>query len=84
MNILSADTNPKIEAMQIQSCLQAGHTSKMHMQAQLNASAHILAVAGQRLRHPHDIEAELARRLADLLLGEDLARKVYGDISFAK
>ena len=55
----------------------------MEMLAQLNASAHRLALSGLRMRHPQAGEAELRRRLADLLLGEELARKVYGEISHA-
>jgi len=36
-----------------------------------------------RSRHPEASEKELHRRLADLLLGEDLALKVYGEINNA-
>jgi len=50
------------------------------MLAQLNASARTLALAGLRARHPHASEAELRRRLAGLLVGDELARKVYGEI----
>jgi hypothetical protein len=49
------------------------------MLGQLNASAHLLALAGLRQRHPRASQAELRRRLAGLLLGEDLAHKVYGE-----
>ena len=52
----------------------------MHMLAQLNASARMLALAGLRSRYPNATETELRRRLADLLLGEELARKVYGEL----
>lgn len=54
------------------------------MVAQLNASAHTLALMGLRSQHPQASEAELRRRLASLLLGDELARKVYGDLSHAK
>jgi hypothetical protein len=50
----------------------------MDMLAQLNSSARLLALAGLRSGFPHASEAELRRKLADWLLGEDLARKVYG------
>ena len=78
MSVLSSDTHPKMEALQIQLWRQASPTCKMHMLAQLNASARTLALTGLRSRYPRATEAELRRRLADLLLGEDLAGKVYG------
>jgi predicted component of type VI protein secretion system len=84
MSALYSDTHPKMEALQIQLWRQATPTRKMHMLAQLNASAQILALEGLRLQHLQDSEAELRRRLADLLLGEALARKVYGEIRDAK
>lgn len=53
----------------------------MEMVAQLNASVRMLALAGLRSRFPKASETELRRRLAGLLLGEELARKVYGEIA---
>jgi hypothetical protein len=73
-----------MEALQIQLWRQASPTRKMHMLAQLNASAHTLALMGLHSQYPQASEAELRRRLADLLLGEELARKVYGEMSNAK
>ncbi len=83
MTALSPDTHPKIEALQIQLLRQATPLRKMEMLAQLNASAHTLALMGLRTRFPQATEPELRRRLADLLLGEELARKVYGEIPHA-
>jgi hypothetical protein len=40
----------------------------------------MLALTGLRAQYPQAAEAELRRRLAGLLLGEELARKVYGDL----
>jgi hypothetical protein len=57
---------------------------KVHMLAQLNASAHTLALMGLRSQYPQASETELCRRLAGLLLGEEMVRKVYGEISHAK
>lgn len=84
MSILSSDTHPKMEALQIQLWRQASPTKKMHMLAQLNASAHTLALAGLRSRFPQASEAELRRRMANLILGEELAQKVYGEMPYAK
>ena len=84
MSVLSSDTHPKMESLQIQLWRQASPTRKMHMLAQLNAFLRMLALAGLRSRYPKAEESELRRRLADLLLGAELARKVYGDMSHAK
>ena len=84
MSALFSDTHPKMEALQIQLWRQATPTRKMQMLAQLNASARLLALMGLRLQYPQASEAEIQRRLADLILGDELARKVYGEISHAK
>ena len=76
------DTDPKIEALQVQYLRAAPSWRKMEMLAGLNASARALALAGLRQRFPMAGEAEL-RRLADLLLGSDLAQKVYGELEDA-
>ncbi len=78
MSVLSSDTHPKMEAMQIQLWRQASPTRKMHMLAQLNASARLLAMTGLRSRFPTASEAELRFKLAALLYGDVLANKVYG------
>ena len=78
MTALYSDTHPEMEALQVQLWRQASPTRKMHMLAQLNDSVRMLAIMGLRGRYPQATEAELRRKLADLLLGKDLARKVYG------
>ncbi len=84
MSALFPDTHSKMEALQIQLWRQASPTRKMHMLAQLNASVRIVALAGLRSQFPEANPAELRRRLAGLLLGEELARKIYGEIKHAK
>ena len=87
MSALYSDTHPKMEALQIQLWRQASPTRKMQMLAQLNASARLLALTGLRSRYPNADETELRFKLAGLLLGDELARKVYGvhgDIHHAK
>jgi hypothetical protein len=49
----------------------------MQMLAQLNQSARLLELAGLRSQYPESSETELRRRLAGLLLGEEIAYKVY-------
>jgi hypothetical protein len=78
MGALFPDTHPKMEALQIELWRQASPTRKMDMLAQLNASAQLLAMTGLRAQYPQASESELRFRLACLLLGDDLARKVYG------
>jgi hypothetical protein len=73
-----------MEALQIKLWRQASPTCKMHLLAELNASARLLALTGLRARYPLAGEAELRRRLADLILGEELGRRVYGEIDNAK
>jgi len=84
MSVLSSDTHPKMEALQIQLWRQASPTRKMHMLAQLNASARLLAMTGLRSQYPQASEAELRFKLAGLLLGDKLARIVYGEGDHAK
>jgi hypothetical protein len=78
MPAYSSDTHPRMENLQIRLLREAPPWRKMEMLAELNAAANTLALAGLRRLHPQSGEAELRRALADLLLGEDLARKVYG------
>ena len=84
MTALFSDTHPKMEALQIQLWREASPLRKMNMLAQLNASARMLALTGLRAQYPQAGEAELRRKLAALILGEDLARKVYGDAAHAE
>lgn len=84
MSALYADTHPKMEALQIALWRQASPTQKMNMLAQLNASARLLALTGLRARYPQTTETELRRKLAELLLGEELAGKVYGEAPSAE
>jgi len=84
MSALFPDTHPKMEALQIELWRQASPTRKMQMLAQLNQSARTLALTGLRSQYPQASEEELFRRLAGLLLGEELACKVYGEIGHAE
>jgi hypothetical protein len=83
MTALYSDTDPKVEALQLQLLRTAPSWRKLEMLAQLNASARLLALSGLRQRYPNAGEAGLRRRLAGLLLGEELACKVYGELNDA-
>jgi hypothetical protein len=83
MSPFYTDTSPAMEALQVQLLRNAPSWRKMEILAGLNASARSLAITGLRQRFPQASEAELNRRLADLLLGPDLARKVFGEVEDA-
>ena len=83
MSAYYTDTHPNMEALQIRLLREVPSWKKMKMMVDLNESAQKLALARLRTRHPEANEKELRRRLADLLLGEDVAFKVYGDIDNA-
>ncbi len=75
-----SDTHPNMHALQIELLRKVTPARKLEMMAELNASVRLLALSGLRSRYPHAKERELRRRLAGLLLGEELASKVYGSI----
>ncbi len=79
MSAIFPDTHPKMESLQIQLWQQASPTRKMHMLAQLNAAARLVAMAGLQTQFPGATEAELRFRLAALLHGEQTARNVLGE-----
>ncbi len=83
MSALFSDTHPKIQALQIELLRTASPARKMEMLGQLNASARMLALSGLRTRYPNAGEQELRRRLAGLLFGEELACRVYGNLTDA-
>jgi hypothetical protein len=83
MTSLYSDTHPKMEALQIRLWRDASPARKMEMMASLNASLKTIALSGLRQRYPRANESELHRRLAGLILGEELANKVYGGLEHA-
>ncbi len=78
-----SDTDPEAEAVQLRLLRAAPAWRKLALWAELNAAARALALSGLRGRYPQASEAELRRRLADLLLGPELAARVYGPLSEA-
>lgn len=80
MTTLSPDTHPEIERLQIERLRQMPPWRKMTLMAEMNQTVRTLALAGLRQRHPDDTPAQRRRRLADLLLGPDLATRVYGHL----
>ncbi len=83
MSRLFTDTHPKMEALQIELLRRAPPWRKLEMVWQLNAAVQALALSGLKARYPDDPPGKLRRRLADLLLGKELATRVYGSIEEA-
>ena len=77
------DTSPEIEALQVNLLRQASPARKLELLSQMNATVKALALSGLRTRHPEDPPDIIQRRLADLILGEALAQKVYGHAPYA-
>lgn len=77
---LSLDTNPEAEKVLLALMRQTPPWRKMELLDEVNAMAREFALAGLRKRYPAASEVELRRRLADLLLGPELALKVYGPL----
>jgi len=80
MSALFPDTRPEAEAVLIQLLREAPPWRKLEMVDQLNQSVKLLVLAGLRQRYPGENEELLQRRLAGLLLGEELASKAYGTL----
>jgi hypothetical protein len=52
----------------------------MQRALELSNTVRAFAEAGMRQRHPRAGEREIFLRMAQLYLGEELARKVYGEL----
>ena len=77
---LFADTSLEAEAVMIELHRKASGRRKLEIVGELYDTNKLLALGGLCERHPQASERELRRRLAGLLLGEELAEKVYGPL----
>jgi len=75
---MNRDTSPEVEEILFAYWRDTPVWEKWQRMAELNRAARLLALGGLRRRYPHATEAELRRRLADLILGPDLAAAAYG------
>ena len=73
-----SDTSPEVERLQIEILRNMPAWRKFELLNDLILTARELALAGLRNRFPDATPEELRRRLATLLLGPELATKVYG------
>ncbi len=78
MTTLSADTHPDAEQWQIKRLRHMPPWRKVALMGEMSQTVRALALAGLEQRHPGDSPAVQQRRLADLLLGPELAGRVYG------
>jgi hypothetical protein len=68
MSVLSSDTHPKMERMQIEF---------IRRMPAWKETVKTLAMSGIKQRHPNATPQQIQRMLAELMLGAELARKVY-------
>jgi hypothetical protein len=73
-----SDTRPEITALQYRLLRQASPARKLAMLGEMNQTVKTLVLSGLRSRYPADSPEKLRRRLADLLLGPELAHRIYG------
>jgi len=80
VTVLAADTPLEIESLQVERLRRMPPWRKMALMAEMSQTVRTLAMAGLRQRHPDDSLAQRRRRMADLLLGAELAARVYGPL----
>ena len=81
MSALFPDTHPEAEAVLIELLRAAPPWRKLELVGQMNEAVKVMMLSGLRERYPEDSPALLHRRMADLLLGPELATQVYGPLS---
>ncbi len=79
MTALSSDTHPKMEALQIEFIRRMPAWKKISIVSDLNETVRTLAISGIKQRNPNATPKQILRILAELMLGAELAQKVYGD-----
>lgn len=78
MRTLAEDTSPEAERVLIELWRRASPARKLSLILDTTRAAQEFALAGLRARHPNDSPERLRRRFADLWLGPELARRVFG------
>ncbi len=80
MSNLFPDTTLEAEQVLIELFRQTPAWRKLEIMCQMNQTVRDLALDGLKLRHPKATPRELHRRLAELLLGPELAERAYGPL----
>jgi len=73
-----SDTSPEIERIEIELLRSLPSWRKFQMVNEMIVTTRKLMLAGLQKRFPKATPDELNRRLATMLLGRELATKVYG------
>jgi hypothetical protein len=82
MNTLrSSDTSRAAERVLFDLARKAPAWRKVELMGEMYRTVCDLALSGLRDRYPRSSENELRRRLADILLGTELALRAYGPFS---
>jgi hypothetical protein len=74
------DTPPEIEQRQIEAWRRMTAAEKLALVARMSANVRQLALAGVRRRYPNASPREQQLRLAQVMLGDELARAAYPEI----
>ena len=77
---MHADTAAWAEEIQLKFFREAPAWRKLEMAGDLRRGVLELAESGIRIRHPHASDTEVRRLLADIVLGAELAARVYGPL----
>jgi hypothetical protein len=77
----SLDTSHEVEARQIEGWRRMTPAAKIALVLQMSAVVREMALAGVRLRFPAASPEEQRLCLAQVVLGDDLARKAYPEIA---
>ena len=75
---MNSDTTPEAEVVLVRLWRETPGWRKWELMEDMNRTARALALAGLRQRYPDAGLEELRRRLADLLLGPELAALAFG------
>jgi len=73
---MSRDTSPEAERVYFQLLAKKSSVERLEMVSQLNAAVRALAMSGLRERYPNETEVDLKVRLAELLYGADVAKRI--------
>jgi hypothetical protein len=77
VSVLSADTHPEIEQIQLEIIRRMPSWKKFALVDDLNETVKALAISGLKQSNPSATPEQIQRQLAGLMLGEELACKVY-------
>lgn len=77
--MLPSDTTPEAAALQMAVLRRLSPGQRIELALEMSQQAREISAEGWRRRHPGSTRAEAERAIARLLLGEELARRVWPD-----